>query len=184
MTVPILETLLGVFTGVTLKILYDEFKQPKLEIERDKAKLEYFAIGKDGMACFVCRIFVHNRKKFAMNSVATDCIAWLCRVKDETKQQTSWVRNHDVIAINPDDYQKVNLFTIFNGANYIQFGSETDPLMFKTGLEPPLSFIIKITCSNGKGDSVLFNLKSIDWSKFKLDDLPHSNFIDVDINNS
>jgi len=113
----------------------------------------------------VCRIFIKNKKKWALNSVAKNCIAWITAINRETKEQINWVGEHDALEINVDDYHKVNLFAIRWGTSEIFFGTEKNlfPLR-QPHRNPPFEFNLKISSSNGLGDIKRIRINSITWT--------------------
>lgn len=156
--------LIGLMTGLGVKFFYDEIKQPTLKINDNSNELEYVLCtdGNTNIDYWVCRIFVYNRKKLALNSVANNCIAWITSTNRETKEQISWIGGPSNIVINVDDYQKVNLFAIQIGTNNIFFGTEQDifPLR-QPHRNPPFEFNLKITCANGLGDTKRIRINNI-----------------------
>jgi hypothetical protein len=114
MTDSIISGLIGLLSGFGVKFFYDEIKQPNIKINCNSSELEYVCCTDEQTSInyLVCRIFIYNKVKLALNSVATNCIAWIAAVNRETKEQINWVGEHDTLDINVDDYQKVNLFAI------------------------------------------------------------------------
>jgi len=161
-----LSGLIGFLGGFATRVFYDKIEQPNLIIDNDNNHLEYVGVPSDqGIPHVACRIFVYNKKKWFLNSVAKNCIAWVKSASQETKQQINWVGEHDSININIDDYQKVNLFAILSGSDNFSFGTENNLFPLRPPYRhPPFEFLLKITSSNGVGDTVRVNIRSITWS--------------------
>lgn len=146
--------------GFFLRVLFDELKQPKLEIVSEPSKPfpiepEIKVIGPGFDRSYVAyRIMVVNRQKRYLNCAATNCTAWLQLDKSSEPYQLSWVGVRSEVTINVGDVQQIDICARGDVTGLIVAPTERgyfEPWPRKIGNgRRRLRGTLRVTCSNGK----------------------------------
>jgi len=146
----VLGGVIGALVGFLIKVIYDWYKEPKLEIV-DVIGPFQIRIGVDTV-CMAYRVRVRNREKRLLNKSAENCIGWLALENAVEDYRVCWVGTRECITLNVGDQQDLDVCALEQNGNIVaptESGYPSEPRVI--GRVPDtIRGKLRVTASNGR----------------------------------